>query len=60
MSESNLPEWEQLLSGLRCARRTAGQARVKQGLASFHLYPQSSGESALQQLEVQIGKPGPV
>lgn len=37
-----------------------GPARVKEALASLdQLYPQASGESALQQLEVQLANPMP-
>lgn len=37
-----------------------GPARVKEALASLdQLYPQSSGESALQQLQVQLANPMP-
>jgi hypothetical protein len=37
-----------------------GRDRVKQALASFdRLYPQTSGESALQQLQVQLSNPMP-
>ena len=37
-----------------------GSPRVSQALATFdHLYPQTSGESALQQLQVQLANPIP-
>jgi len=96
MSESNLPEWEQVLSAAahlqeilpdatlvggtavaifaqhRLSRdadyldfaalsERIGMDRVKQALDSLdRLYPQASGESALQQLQLQLSNPMPL